>query len=54
MQELQVSGIGYGRDGISQNSNTFAEMVLDDIFDGSSEEWYIDAILETDARDKVV
>lgn len=54
MQGMQVSGVVDGRNSISQDTDAITEVVLADIFIGSSEEWSIDDVVATDVRDKIV
>ena len=54
MQGVQISGVVNSRDSISQDADISAEMVLDDIFDGSPKEWSINDVFAADVGDQII
>jgi hypothetical protein len=52
VQSLSVSGFPDCRDDLSPHEDAVADVVLDDIFDGQTQEWDINALIAADAQDQ--
>jgi len=51
---MQISSIGDSWNSVSQDTYISDKVVLADIFNGTTKEWSIDAILAADVGDQII